>query len=168
MGSENTPSFDICSAACDWPYLTTSSLAQSGQRTRSRTIGFILVWNTLLHGYRIHTSRIWPSCVIAFWEAFESICGRLCSIEYHLFLNLLRTIVRTIFWTASQGFQGLQFQDRAIFPKLALLLTLINKILSTAESGFDAQNLLKFCPEYWYFNSIEKNFLSVFNTSFLK
>ena len=23
-----------------------------------------------------------------------------------------------------------------------------NKILSTAESGFEAQNLLKFCPEY--------------------
>ena len=45
------------------------------------------------------------------------------------------TIVRTVFGTASQGFQGLQFQDRAIFSKLALPLTLIIKSCPRLKQG---------------------------------
>ena len=45
---------------------------------------------------------------------------------------------------------GLIVLGSSYFSKVSSTPDFDNKILSTAESGFDAQNLLKFCPEYCY------------------
>ena len=45
---------------------------------------------------------------------------------------------------ASQGFQGLQFQDRAIFSKLALPLTLIIRFCPRLNQGLR----LKICSNF--------------------
>jgi len=45
------------------------------------------------------------------------------------------TIVRTVFRTVLQGLQGSQFQDRAIFSKLALPLTLIIRSCPRLKQG---------------------------------
>ena len=43
---------------------------------------------------------------------------------------------------------GLTVPGSRYFFKVSSTPDLDNKILSTVESGFEAQNLLKFCPEY--------------------
>ena len=43
---------------------------------------------------------------------------------------------------------GLTVPGSRYFIKVSSTPDFDNKILSTAESGFEAQNLLKFCPEY--------------------
>ena len=54
---------------------------------------------------------------------------------------------------------GLAVPGSRYFFKVSSTPDFDNKILSTVESGFEAQNLLKFCPEYW-FNYFCKNDLS--------
>ena len=49
---------------------------------------------------------------------------------------------------------GLTVPGSSYFSKVSSTPDFDHKILSTAESGFDAQNLLKFCPEYWIKNRI--------------
>jgi len=43
---------------------------------------------------------------------------------------------------------GLTVPGSRYFLKVSSTPDFDNKILSTVESGFEAQNLLKFCPEY--------------------
>ena len=43
---------------------------------------------------------------------------------------------------------GLTVPGSRYFFKISSTPDFDNKILSTVESGFEAQNLLKFCPEY--------------------
>ena len=43
---------------------------------------------------------------------------------------------------------GLTVPGSRYFFKVSSTPDFDNKILSTVESGFEAQNLLKFCPEY--------------------
>jgi hypothetical protein len=45
---------------------------------------------------------------------------------------------------------GLTVQGSSYFFKVSSTPDIDNKILSTVESGFEAQNSLKFCPEYCF------------------
>ncbi len=44
---------------------------------------------------------------------------------------------------------GLMVQGLGCFFKVSPALNLGKKIPPTSESGFEPQNLLKFCPDYW-------------------
>jgi len=52
---------------------------------------------------------------------------------------------------------GLSVPGSSYFFKVSSTPDFDNKILSTAESGFEAQNLLKFCPEYCPIQGKEKS-----------
>jgi hypothetical protein len=51
---------------------------------------------------------------------------------------------------------GLTVQGSSYFFKVSSTPDIDNKILSTVESGFEAQNSLKFCPEY---RNVKQSFL---------